>query len=370
VTGHDLDEMGVLERMRADLPDPPAPLAGVRAGLITAMAQQGPAVVPLRPRTRRLGWRLAAGAAAAVTVAAGVGALVAAGGHQPVVPGRTTTTVTTASSALDLAADKTTNHGDPTLAPGQYLRATTEAWQQEQADGVHFLARQRMETWVPANDEGTWYWRETDGLGTKFANTADEAKVRAHDPSYFTSSTTVSSGHHGRPDKATDGQPQPSTAPASPNWDFPTPAWLAQQPTDPDAMLAAIERSLPATQAGVRAKGDVPTLAFEKLGYTMATGFVPAAQRAALYRAATKIPGVTLVSAAATIDGHHGVAVGHVGPLGDVRDELIFDPTDGTFLGERQVVLKSAEGDGNMPVGSTYRSTSVTGDVTGDPHLL
>lgn len=377
-----MDEISTLERMRADLPDPtPEQLAAVRARLTDAMAGGTSAtmmpgdppatVVPMRRRRMPLRWRLAAGAAAAVTVAAGVGALVATGDRQPSHPGGTSTAITTsASNALDLAADKTTRTGDPSLAPGQYLHVTTDVWQEERVDGVRFLARQRIETWVPGSDDGTWYWRETGGLGTRFASSADRAKVRAHDASVFTRSTSISRGHHGRPDAAPAGAPQPSPGPATPDWDFPTPAWLAQQPTDPAAILAAIQQNLESEPSGVRPKGDVPTLTFEKLGNTMATGFVPAAQRAALYRAATRIPHVTLVSRAADIDGHKGVSVGHVGPLGDVRDELIFDPTDGTFLGERQIVLKSAEGDANMPVGSTYRSTSVTTAVTGNPHLF
>ena len=163
-----------------------------------------------------------------------------------------------------------------------------------------------------------------------------------------------------------DGKPQP----AKPDWDFPTPAWLAQQPRDPQALLAAIEAAQPTPAPGTTAKADAPTLAFTQIAQTLASGIVPADLRAALYRAAIKLPGIELVSSTADLNGRKGIAIGRLEPFGSLRQEIIFDSAAGRFIGEREVVVKSDDSDANLPVGATYNSTAVTTTVTGNPHLF
>jgi hypothetical protein len=65
---------------------------------------------------------------------------------------------------------------------------------------------------------------------------------------------------------------------------------------------------------------------------------------AALYHAAAKIPGVTLVRHATDITGRHGVAVAMAGPKNCIRTEWIFDPKSLTFLGESNVEIKASHG--------------------------
>jgi hypothetical protein len=83
--------------------------------------------------------------------------------------------------------------------------------------------------------------------------------------------------------------------------------------------------------------------------------------RAALYKAAAGIPGVTITDRAATLDGHTGVAFGRDEGNG-VRQEIIIDPSTGLLIGERQVLLK----DGVLPgvrAGESMGWTAVTTTV-------
>ena len=382
-----MDEMTMLAQLRDDLPDPtPQALAAARTHLTERISETEirRTVVLLESRRPNLRRRAIIGIAAAAVIAAGAGLLTTGGGngHQAAGPTGSTSVapaMSQAAQALDLAAVHTLKSGDPALAAGQYTRVTTDAWRGERVDNISFLMKSRLEVWAPGDAKGTWYWRETDGLGTRFASAADEHYMRAHHPEWFTKSVSLASGHNGRQDRAPAGGPQPvasgSTAngkpqPAKPDWDFPTPAWLAEQPRDPKALLAAIEAAQPKPAPGTKPKADTPTLAFFQIAQTLASGIVPADLRAALYRAAIKLPGIELVSSTASIDGRKGIAIGRLEPFGYLRQEIIFDSAAGKFLGEREVVVQSNADDAHLPVGATYSSTAVTTAVTGNPHLF
>jgi hypothetical protein len=418
-----MDEITTLTRLRADLPDPTPPaLAAARARLtdrISATTSPPRVATPhrqhaplsprrsllrprrslLRPRRSLLRRPVTIGIAAAAAVATGVGVLTAGGsGHPATTPtvragvGPGAPALSLAARELDLAAVNTIKSGDPAVGAGQYTRVVTDSWRGEHVDGISFLQKGRLEVWVPAEGKGTWYWRETGRLGTKFATAADQRYMQTRHPDEFTPTVFLASGHNGRQDKAlpADG-PQPSrgcvatTKPADkslpadrrcvavvtkPDWDFPTPAWLVTQPRDPRALLAAIEAAQPKPAPGTRAKADTPTLAFFQIAHTLSTGIVPAELRAALYRAAIKLPGIELVSSTANIDGRKGIAIGRLEPFGYLRQEILFDAAGGQYIGEREVVVHSNADDAHLPVGATYSSTAVTVSVTGNPHLF
>ncbi len=65
---------------------------------------------------------------------------------------------------------------------------------------------------------------------------------------------------------------------------------------------------------------------------------------AALYRAASLIPGVSLVDDAVDAAGRHGVAVGLTDPVDGERSEWIFDPTTFAYLGEHNVATRDQDG--------------------------
>jgi hypothetical protein len=123
----------------------------------------------------------------------------------------------------------------------------------------------------------------------------------------------------------------------------PTYRLLQSLPTDPHALLSLI-------YAQTKGEGPSPNAeAFTTIGDLMRETIVPPKTAAALYRAAALIPGVTLVGHAKDGMGRVGVAVAWT--VGQDRDEWIFNPKTGQFLGE-------------------YDYNTVTGEVTGESTVL
>lgn len=71
------------------------------------------------------------------------------------------------------------------------------------------------------------------------------------------------------------------------------------------------------------------------------------------------IPG-SLVDDQATLDGHRGVAIGRDEEAWGSRIEIIVDPTTGTFLGEREILLRDQDG---IPAGTAASWTAVTTSI-------
>ncbi|MFF7455203.1 CU044_5270 family protein [Kitasatospora sp. NPDC008115] len=140
------------------------------------------------------------------------------------------------------------------------------------------------------------------------------------------------------PEKTKPGEPAPRTdggqwvdPTTKPSLGAPTYAYLAGLPTDPDALLKKI-------YAETKGQGQTPDQeAFVTIGDLLREQIAPPAVSAALYRAAAKIPGVTVVDDSVDAAGRHGVAVAHVNA--GTRTEWIFDPKTHEFLGERIVVV-------------------------------
>lgn len=116
--------------------------------------------------------------------------------------------------------------------------------------------------------------------------------------------------------------------------------------------------------------------AFLHIAQVLSSGIVPADLRAALYRVATRIPGVVISDSAANLDGRGGIAVGRVDSSGNIRQDIIFDSAGGHAIGERVVLLHANTNDDlylptpvNAPNGSIIESTAIALDVTGNPNL-
>jgi hypothetical protein len=123
----------------------------------------------------------------------------------------------------------------------------------------------------------------------------------------------------------------------------PTYRLLQSLPTDPHALLNLI-------YAQTKGEGPSPNAeAFTTIGDLMRETIVPPKTAAALYRAAALIPGVTLVGHAKDAMGRVGVAVAWT--VGQDRDEWVFNPKTGQFLGE-------------------FDYNTVTGEVTGESTVL
>ncbi|GHG79091.1 hypothetical protein GCM10018779_59670 [Streptomyces griseocarneus] len=107
-------------------------------------------------------------------------------------------------------------------------------------------------------------------------------------------------------------------------------------PTDPDALLKRLYRwgRMGDPQADWTAFGEIGQLLEEQIATPRIS--------AALFKAAAKIPGVTLVDKAVDATGRTGVAITHTGP--NSRQEWIFDRNTYEYLGQRDVLVKPYRG--------------------------
>ncbi|WP_415951273.1 CU044_5270 family protein [Streptomyces sp. KLOTTS4A1] len=112
---------------------------------------------------------------------------------------------------------------------------------------------------------------------------------------------------------------------------------LETLPTDPEKMLDWLHK---ASEGGKSEDQNT----FVLVGDLVRESLVPPKVAAALYRAAGKIDGVTLVPNATDAIGRKGVAVGRVDEESGVRDEWIFDAETYEYLGERGVTTRGTEG--------------------------
>lgn len=134
--------------------------------------------------------------------------------------------------------------------------------------------------------------------------------------------------------------------------EYPTYKYLTTLSTDPDALLAKVRAFVAAKQArhGAGKVGDADQAAFDVLGSLIRQTLLPPKLGAAVYRAAAKIPGVTVVRDATDVVGRHGIAVARTSR--DVSTMWIFDRTTYGFLGERAVSRSDETGsyDSNIAV--------------------
>jgi RNA polymerase sigma-70 factor (ECF subfamily) len=91
------------------------------------------------------------------------------------------------------------------------------------------------------------------------------------------------------------------------------------------------------------------------------TGMVPADLRAALYKAAALIPGVSVTDGQATLGGRKGIAIGRVEETSHTRQDIIIDPKTGLLIGERQVLTQAQ---GPIPAGTATTLTTIGTSVS------
>ncbi|MFI5770438.1 CU044_5270 family protein [Streptomyces sp. NPDC051658] len=154
--------------------------------------------------------------------------------------------------------------------------------------------------------------------------------------------------------------PRPSTLHASgPSVGNPTHAYVASLPTDPDALLKLIRDES-------RGQGQDPDQrAFTAIGDLLAETWAPPRVGAALYRAAAKIPGVTVIHAAHDGTGREGVAVARTAH--GEQTQWVFDRTTYAFLGERTVLTEAGDaGPAGTVVGTSAVLTKAAVDRAGE----
>ncbi|MFE4327961.1 CU044_5270 family protein [Streptomyces sp. NPDC056831] len=154
--------------------------------------------------------------------------------------------------------------------------------------------------------------------------------------------------------------PRPSTPhKKGPSISDPTHEYVASLPTDPDALLKLIRNE-------TRGQGQDPDQrAFTAIGDLLAETWAPPQVGAALYKAAAKIPGVTVIHEASDATGREGVAVARTAH--GQQTQWVFDRTTYAFLGERTVLTEAGDaGPAGTVVGTSAVLTRAAVDRAGE----
>lgn len=224
---------------------------------------------------------------------------------------------------------------DPSVAADQYRFVETHAWWLGTFGPHQHLTEHRLRHWVPAHPGREWLLhRELTGAQTWLTGSAAQA---AQDG--FELASVAPTGLFRTPP-----EPRGSAEPRG-SWQDPTPTFFARLPTDADELLARLREDNPGSWF----------TPFSAAVTALRTGLVPAALRAALYRALTGLPGVEIVAATTNLDGAACLALVH--DAGRTRTELLIDPIDGQFAGERDTVRDGSRC--GLPGGTMISTTAV-----------
>jgi hypothetical protein len=345
-----MDDLHLLREMRSDIGSaPPATLARGRNKLMSKISSNSrpeattithtPAnVSPIRFRRRVL----FASAAAALLV----GGIVVADVVRPSGPRATAE----AAEILNNAAAATIQTADPVVGPGQYLKIdTTAVYTTGVALGdpgkggrsVEWLDKSSDQLYIPADHAAEWIWNREARIPTTFFS--EEAKAEATKYQQSQSDNPLRTGQLLRASGGNFyGEQRLLFA------GLPLDESVKNLPRDPQALLDAIR------QRGKQGSPEAETL--ESIAAALKTGVIPADLRAALYKAAALIPGVTVVDRQANLDGKVGTAIGIKHPNRATRTDIIIDPATGLLIGERVVTLTAGE---TFPAGTATAWTSV-----------
>ncbi|MCG5220144.1 CU044_5270 family protein [Streptosporangium sp. KLBMP 9127] len=332
-----MNEMTQLERLRAEIPRPgPADLQAQEDRLLAAIADPPPVRLSRsgeRPRAvRRLGLSLAAGMAV-VAVAAGI--LVVAGDTELDAPPVLHVMPVKAETVLKRAAENAGRFPELHPKPGQFLifeSQTMDTVEVNDAGGhSRYLSRSKRKVWLPVEGDSTGGFIEGEGLSPS-----------AYPGWPIPPVARESLGRSG-PEKLADFDERVEYL----RTDY---AYLSRLPTDPAKMYQHLYTGL---SHGARADAD----AWQRVGGMLTEAYLPAAQRAALFRAAAAIPGVTTVGEAVDAAGRTGVAAARTEPALGIREEYIFDRKTYRYLGVRRVVTDAVRA--KAPVGSVLTSSAL-----------
>ncbi|MFE0654309.1 CU044_5270 family protein [Streptomyces sp. NPDC059534] len=270
-------------------------------------------------RAPRRGFRAGWIAAPAVACAVVAGVVVLAPGERPAgSPGRVTVGQSASPDAVRVlsgAALAAAAAPVPDARPGGYVyvKSLVAFAGRSAAGGTATLpAAHRREVWLSVDGSRPGLLRE--------AGAADTPLGGAEPPVYELD-------HRG-------AEPRESTAAAAPpSVTNPTHAYVATLPTDPEVLLRLVQDG---TRAG---GGDADQRAFTAIGTLLAETWAPPKVTAALYEAAARIPGVTVLPSATDAAGREGVAVARTAH--GEQTQWIFDRTTSAFLGERTVLTET-----------------------------
>lgn len=338
-----MDELQQLREMRKDTPIvKDAVIDGGRQQLLQRMDPRSKKKV--RRRTKAL--RITLGSVATLGLATALVATNVVG-----LAGWRGASTAEAAEVLNQAAEMAIRTSDPVIGPGQYLKIdSTNLWMTSSSahnppDGVgahgevDWLDTETMSMYVPADRDQEWVWERSGRIPTTFFS--DEAKEVAL-------SLKEEMGDTSALLRGKDGAFYDSVS------SFPDEKELASYSRDPRELLNGIYKTT--FNKGQSIDGEALVYIADLLG----TGIVPADLRAALYKAAALIPGVTVTDNQATLDGQTGVAIGRDEGVSDMRQEIIVDPATGQLIGERRVLTKAFN---SIPAGTVVGWTTIRTSV-------
>jgi hypothetical protein len=362
-----MNELDLVRGVAADTPGPDAATTrAARARLLTviaAEAQAGQAPPACRhPGSHRRAFRrrrprlLPAGVMVAAVLATVLAipllqrpAMTPSGPATSTTPAATDRAAPTAVGVLTDAALAAARTPTPPFGAGQYWYVRERGVQlgtnlDKAGSGKSFFYRFRY--------EGETWWALDGSLSGKLRN----------GPAEFLNSTERAAWvAAGRPDLGL-----PNTETHSPNekqlvagigWLPASYQDLVELPTDPGRLLAALTERIRTYQPppGFRTSRPNPNQTRELFGaiaYLLEHYPLPAALRAGLYQALTRLDGIELIGTVTDLAGRRAVsvAIDVEQPLPE-RHELLLDPASGRLLGARSVLTRTVPG-WHLPVGT------------------
>ncbi|MBO4273691.1 CU044_5270 family protein [Microbispora triticiradicis] len=318
-----IDEIDLVARER-----PQAPPYSLAAKAAVRRRLTGPGRPPVRPRPYAL---LAGGAA--LLAGAGVVAVAAAGPGRPAHPTRAGEVVVTLPKVSAMSAEEVLGRAaravtDLSPRDDQFVKVGSQTMYEASIAGENekesrYLYRTKRTIWLSA--DGT-----RDGA----------LKIEHLEPRAYPGWPIPPEAYR---EKGTEWLGLPACDKVSDT----AYTMLKKLPSDPEKMRSHLY---------ARPHGDLPSDAgaWTAVGDLLRETYVPAPQRAALFKAAATIPGVTVNENVGDAAGRTGIGVGRVSR--GVREEIIFDPATYELLGERGVVVDAREA--RAPVGSLVASTA------------
>ena len=278
---------------------------------------------PARRRARRISLRIGVGAiavAAATALIVFTGTLGTPGGGASA----------QAAEVLNAAATATINSSDLVVPPGQYLKVETVGSYTSQdltgTAGSHQY-NSVSSLYIPADRSDQWVWVRDEPAPTLATNPNDLA---AATKSWL---GMASDEKH----RVVRGHPEDAD-----NSMFSTPTALESYSRDPKVLLEQIGGSS-------KDSSRTSATAWVKITDLLQTGLIPADLRAALYKTAVLIPGISLLGTDETLNGRSGDAIGLVvtsretdASAASIRQTIIIDPDNGQMIGRRTVALDSS----------------------------
>jgi hypothetical protein len=235
---------------------------------------------------------------------------------------------------------------DEPMGPDQYRYIATHAWwmgsfSHESAVHVH-LSEHLVQQWTPASPERDWLLdRELTGRQTWLAGSAEQARAAGFDLHEAWPTGRFQAPFGDFYAELHETAPRPRTG----GWATPTPEFLARLPRDPVTLRARLLEDNPQSRY---------TGPFTAAVDALRTCLVPADLRAALYRALLGLPTVSTTEVLDT-DGNTCLALVH--DEGPTRTELLVDPVDGQFAGERDTLRRDSPC--GLTAGTVISSTAV-----------